>query len=1276
MKSINWNKTAASLEQALTPAPLLIDGRTERDRLAFLSQLASLINFYDHTNSVNGNWVPFLLKDPVILLAHISKTDYAKPHTLYLNTCSKLEQLLNGSFTDEITVLTNQLFDQLTRIFQHLERWTKHMQPGPESYGLKKYLIQQVKQPFSGYLWAMLSLRESLFLSEAIGKIHAVDYPRFENFDLVVWRQSAGKEPFWKTLDMPMPPQGKQALSPQEKLQQAQIVFGALQTLGDTLFSFFSTIIRQSQIDYGNVDTSRSHYPDTTLLRAFVHLLKTHRDQLNGVTQKHLDFYYHDILLQAERLAVADKVFISAALGKNVSTFDLPAATNFSAGNDANNNPIWFASTQDVSLNSATIAAAFTLSQFPNGTTSAPFYQQAIAAPSTVQTDESGAVLPWETFGGSSTTQATLGFAFASPMLLLREGKRMITITLNFSEAVDVRMLQSASYFMSTQKAWTPVAFALQPTSGTAAIATLTTTLQPTDPAIEPFLVNPDNLSASWPMLKILFSDFYDLAQPPVISTLSIDVNVTGVQTFQLYNDNGLLSTKTPFQLFGPIPGVNSQFIIGSNEMFSKPLKTFDITLNWNNLPTDFGSYYTSYNNYIAAHPATTPTADEVQAPAPETTDDAAAKTAEEEGVITKAWEWLLGVLLWISGASEENEAKAQAALTTEDDDSTPTPYNNNCFLVELDLFQDNQWNTLSISTPAQTTTAASDNSLFYVNNTPALNPSTTFYYASPTRNPQVNVDPSIQNSAMQFTDASTYGFLKMELTSPSYGFGSSIYPNVVTDIALQNAILLSGTQTKSSWGSSSTQSSITPDQLVPSANAPFAPKVTSISGDYEAYVSYDLTKAQGDYPLQCFYYAPFANYTVYDNSLATPPAVNDYIVGQQVKATPANGVRLFPEFPYNGVLFIALSNLTAGNLISLYFELARSFAGTATAQSVSYYYLSESGWNGLLPLQDSTNGFSCPGIVELNLPLDIATQSPVMPAAIASPVKAAGLTWIAVAATGDPQSFAQTVVLLPNGVELQRSGTTFLTDTTVPKIAAGAITKPQTAIAQLATIAQPFASFGGKAAEDQTQFDLRVSSRIKTKDRAVTKGDLFLLIRRNFDDIYYSKSIFDPSTNTTQVYVVKGFDSPTEANAFTPLVSECREKEIQSFLLDRMPLYSNVEVSNFTFRSVQVQATIAIKTGYAQQAVQDNVVNAINLFLSPWIKSNAPQLVIDTGLSEPQLAGVISSIAGVASVTSVTLFVDSQVEASSADPTAQFIASVPGSLFVSSMDHLIQFAA
>lgn len=75
MSGLSQNSSYESQAIYLEPNQNLIDGRTELDHLHFMARFASVLNFYNQANKLDGNWQPFLLKDPAILMAFISKTD-------------------------------------------------------------------------------------------------------------------------------------------------------------------------------------------------------------------------------------------------------------------------------------------------------------------------------------------------------------------------------------------------------------------------------------------------------------------------------------------------------------------------------------------------------------------------------------------------------------------------------------------------------------------------------------------------------------------------------------------------------------------------------------------------------------------------------------------------------------------------------------------------------------------------------------------------------------------------------------------------------------------------------------------------------------------------------------------------------------------------------------------------------------------------------------------------------------------------------------------------
>jgi hypothetical protein len=198
MNTLNQNTILTSVEAALVPPSNLIDGRTESDWLSFIADFASLINFYDANNQINGNWTPFLLKDPIITVASISKTNVTKQHSIFLNSCLHIETLSKEDENNtKISQLINSLFDQIFELFLKLEYWIRFLLKSNQEFSLKMYILYQVEHIYSAQLWALLSLRSQLILNKIIAKVESVDFSVFQNANAAIWLLNKDKKPYW-----------------------------------------------------------------------------------------------------------------------------------------------------------------------------------------------------------------------------------------------------------------------------------------------------------------------------------------------------------------------------------------------------------------------------------------------------------------------------------------------------------------------------------------------------------------------------------------------------------------------------------------------------------------------------------------------------------------------------------------------------------------------------------------------------------------------------------------------------------------------------------------------------------------------------------------------------------------------------------------------------------------------------------------------------------------------------------------------------------------------
>ncbi|MEM7013418.1 MAG: hypothetical protein AAF585_18255, partial [Verrucomicrobiota bacterium] len=98
------------------------------------------------------------------------------------------------------------------------------------------------------------------------------------------------------------------------------------------------------------------------LFLAFVRQLLDLQKQLNGLTERHLQFYLERYLHLSPREPVPDKLHVSFEVADSVSTYELPGGTELDAGTDAQGNPVRYATDQPVYLTQGKVASLKSLS--------------------------------------------------------------------------------------------------------------------------------------------------------------------------------------------------------------------------------------------------------------------------------------------------------------------------------------------------------------------------------------------------------------------------------------------------------------------------------------------------------------------------------------------------------------------------------------------------------------------------------------------------------------------------------------------------------------------------------------------------------------------------------------------------------------------------------------------------------------------------------------------------------------------------------------------------
>jgi Baseplate J-like protein len=1318
---MNPLELAQLMASRLDPASIKIDGRNTRDLLAFVAKFAKLVLYYDQNNQASGDWQLFFLKDPAILLAAISKTDYLLFHAQFVQIDARFKKIFaesaNNTANTANVVLSQELFDLLNRlcillqeIFVLLNQWFQIMQRHALDISLHDFLALKIKDGLSGQLWQMVRLQRSLSLASS-GRIGLPADNVYSAF-----------EPAWKH---------GQNVSVDPKLTTVQKA-EALCMIYLAVFDVMMQIIDYAKEAFYQLDADGNDYPDTALLIAFCQLMQIQQTEINQYSKKHLDFYYDRVLQQTLLPAKPDQTIICLTLADGVATLDLPLGTAFAAGNYPDEQPIVFVNPKPTAMNRIAIASANTL-YFSKFTAPAPLpaplpglYLGTILTPSLVVRNQLQEIQSWDAFGNTAGQLQQQGFALASPMLFLQGGTRSITITLDFKDSVQTKQAQlealflNSQFFLSTEAAWLDVSHSpLEPggktwTCSDASIAITLGLPVSVDPIVA-FADNPDGFVSVWPMFKVLLAATADLTRPPILSKVTIDVDVDKFDQFTFANDTSLLPTTGPMLIFGPTPEVGSQFYVGSNECFAKPLTTLTLHMKWDNLPKWFDQYYGEYNTYL------------LQQTPP--------RVAEfSNTAFSGSWQMLYG--------------RAWHPL--------PVTLANQTQVEEIQLFQQCESGGTCETDDTCTIGENLPDSLFYFDPLPLL----ASYPASPT----------LALAPLPAVELAQNGYIRLGLNQPGDAFGNNLYAQVLSYIALENAQYLidqakPGDQPsdqpsdkpgdkpcslgkiaksiknglKSLWRKISGSKTSTANPAIASASVaatapptafsagkldqheadgpeddpsgedtdglldmpspPWAPLQSALTGHYIAQSVCPVSTSQSaNYPLELYHYGSFKNYLAYDATAGKPGGLGflNLVPKAGVSDLDTASLALFPGVSGPGCLYLELAEVVAPCTLSLFAKVVNDgVQADGSNSTVGYFYWTSTGWRELVCLQDDTMQLTCSGILILEIPQspavqrdqhdqhdqedqDLLTYTP-------SPIMPGENFWLAVA-TGERDIVVKLSYLNTQACSLRRLDLLSLPKGDVPQIAANTISAAPDTQPTIAQVVQPFASFGGLAAESRdsyvgpNSFYRRVSERIGNKDRASSPDNYVAMAHEACPGLFYVKVLTPLPTQTgnrpgtVRLGLVQHYPDAGQPNAFRPVVSGNDQVALQTFLAARASAMATIKVENLLHQPVWIQARLVLASQTNVNAVYLALNQGLNLYLSPWISSVLPQMDIAQGLDCAGLVNFLSGWPEVVDVADLAIWLTEPTQGGAPVTDNPVLATLSNAILVSGMQHDLSF--
>ncbi len=617
--------------QALHATERLMDNRSMQEMIAYMQRFAKNLLFIDPSKDqidFEESWEHFFKNDILFLIANISTKNVEEVKKTYDDLFKVFEE---NKKIENFLELLEFTFSR----FKKINEWYKASFPD-----------NTLRHDFTMYIGSYLQhelavTREMLLYSlNQLNDRNKIDLFRNEFLNM---------EDIWSLQDKENIPLREKIFAgkdDQEKLTNASIL---LQKTFDTIFHATETIVNKCTAYFNNAiqlkqDYHHDHNPHVALIIAFLKLYEYAKNELNKIPQRHLDFYYKDVLKIKEKEANPDQTFVVFELAKGFDTGMIKKGTQLSAGKDKKNKELIYETAKEIVVNKSQVNALHSVFIERNaGLQILNYYKEAFTQNIGHVTSASSSAGIFKLFGEPKTPAiALIGFAISSSQLYLAKGERKVIITFDSpvpielcsnsqnSQPIEVFDTSIIKLLLTGEKGWIDSDVAkneiqinsLKKTNATSIELNFTISIKQ-EQAIVAFnkKFHEGNYNTGSPVLQCILK--YPSAQSTDQTTDKInelvsqacmlqnlqvariritvhvgDIQLTpsfnGVRDLILENDESVVDNKKPFFPFTSIPKVGSSFFIGCKDLFYKNIQDLYINMEWL-LPDNFRTYYQRY---------------------------------------------------------------------------------------------------------------------------------------------------------------------------------------------------------------------------------------------------------------------------------------------------------------------------------------------------------------------------------------------------------------------------------------------------------------------------------------------------------------------------------------------------------------------------------------------------------------------------------------------------------------------------------------------------------
>lgn len=1277
------NGAVSQYARALAPAEarrVRVDGRSQAELLRFAARFGELVWFYDLADQPDGDWSAFFLADPATLAATLR---HAAPRAREAAHAALAERLLRADGAEAKGALLRGLFAAQHALARQVDAWLRALAALPAS-GPAERLQRRLAEAVAGHLApALRRLRAwdaGAGAREALGAPVGLDY--------------GGFLPLWELGAAAPDPSLFHGATTAKRLDHAAA--GLVEAFAAGVDALAGIGRGAAELEAAGGAAGRQK-PQIALWAAFVRLFRTAQRTLDSLTPRYARFYYHRVLREGPAGAIPDRVYLAFTLADDAGPrATVPRGTLFPAGADAEGREVVYAADRALGVTAASLArirmlravpgplvVAFTPAGSPPGSPRPAVdgervpVQRVLASTVPAGPDAPAEADPagWLTFGAAApgeagvqaTAPATLGFAVASPELLLTGGRRRVRVAVRFSadRALERRVaavagltgatppevlrqvLEGALFLdLSTAGGWFRLegyrASAASP-PGSGATFTLCFELPASVPPVVPLYAGaeapepaegeepPANPAPGLPTLRAtLRPGTLEVAGPdgtatvyplPFLETVrvrGVDVGarVEGLADLVVANTDGEVGPGGPFPVFGAEPATGSFLELRSVELFSKVPCPLSVSVGWLALPPNdlgFAGWYRDYEIGLDGHRTRGLFDNQVfrgrmrvvdpgrwllatpgsPGPVPyepvylfRTLDDCANPVPAPEAPLCAETRFD-GLAVTRTRAVPAYYDPARSALRLELSDP-PYAFGN-------DLYAPNVLDAVLRDLPdgcaCQEACAAACAPLNDA--AAALARCVEACAGSPPGDPCVACLEEVRErlaarAAECFTACGA---------SPPGGCGRCERMaegveriDACIAAAIDGLAAAACVEACAAWLAEAYTAALAaciracmrPDGIRYPSD-PYLPQAEWVSVSYASGCSIDpggAGECGGLYHLE-----PFGGW----------------------RPMAAEGAAAPPLLPRAGAgLLLGFDALAGGGTLTLLFQMAApgGTAEPATPPPVEWSRLEGDCWELLPPRAlpaDGTFGLRGTGIVALELPPFGAAGGTRVPG---------GEHWLRCEALGEPVGFPCTVGIFPHA-----AGATWV-DTGEPAgvhlaqpLPAGTITSTVQDVAGLGGVLQPLPSFGGRPPETEPGYEVRLSERLRHKDRAEQGWDYERLVLERFPQVWKVQALparapEGPAPGSVLVVVVAGAEGNESADATVPRAASTLLGAVRDYLAERSTPFASIDVVNPAYVRVTVEAEVVFRgagAGGDAGGGIDRLNGDLVAWLSPW---------------------------------------------------------------------------